>query len=144
MTDSDRFTRTSPSITAEGATAVLDRAVERAKEMGVALCLCVTDTAGEPVATLRMDGAPRIAAGIAANKAYTVAGFNGVPTQAFWDSIEDNPSLVHSITHTPRLVTFGGGIPLLVGGEVVGAIGVSGGSTEQDLAVAEAGAAALP
>jgi uncharacterized protein GlcG (DUF336 family) len=143
MTDTDSFTRVSPSITADGARAVLDRAVGRAIEMGLAFCVCVADPSGEPVATLRMDGAPRLAAQIAANKAYTVAGFNGVPTHAFWDNIKDDPSLVHSITHTPRLVAFGGGVPLRAGGEVVGAIGVSGGTTGQDREVAEAGAAVL-
>jgi uncharacterized protein GlcG (DUF336 family) len=143
MTGTDTLTSANRSITADGARAVIERAVERATELGMAFCLCVTDPSGEPVATLRMDGAPRLAAGIAANKAYTVAGFNGVPTHAFWEGIKNEPSLVHGITHTPRLVAFGGGVPIRAGGELVGAIGVSGGSTDQDREVAEAGAGAL-
>jgi len=53
------------------------------------------------------------------------------------------PALVHGITHTPRLVVFGGGEPVRVSGELVGAVGVSGGSAEQDAEIAAAGAAAL-
>jgi uncharacterized protein GlcG (DUF336 family) len=93
--------------------------------------------------TVRMDGAPRLSASIATNKAWTVASFNGMPTDRWWGAIKDEPELVHGITHTPRLIVFGGGVPLLVDGELVGAIGVSGGSADDDRNVAEAGAAAL-
>ena len=54
--------------------------------------------------------------------------------------IADDPALVHGITHTPRLVIFGGGAPIRIAGALVGAVGVSGGSTEQDRAIAEAAA----
>ena len=57
--------------------------------------------------------------------------------------IEGDPSLVHGLTKTPRLVVFGGGVALVVDDQVVGAIGVSGGSSQEDREVAEAGAAAL-
>ncbi len=90
-----------------------------------------------------MDGAPRLTAQIAADKAWTVASFNGLPTHDWWPMIEHDPALVHGITQTPRLVVFGGGVALRVEGRVVGAIGVSGGSSADDRAVAEAGAAAL-
>ena len=50
---------------------------------------------------------------------------------------------MHGLTKTPRLVVFGGGVALVVDGQVVGAIGVSGGSSQEDREVAEAGAAAL-
>lgn len=142
MTDASHLSSSS-SITAAGALAVLDRAVDRANEIGLACCLCICDPSGEPVLTLRMDGAPRLSAGIAANKAYTVAGFNGVPTDRWWSMIEDDPALANGITHTPRLVVFGGGVPVLVDGAMVGAVGVSGGSAEQDEDIASAGAAAM-
>jgi uncharacterized protein GlcG (DUF336 family) len=90
-----------------------------------------------------MDGAPRLSAEIARNKAYTVASFNGLPTHVWWPVIADDPALVHGITHTPRLVIFGGGVPVLVGSQLVGAVGVSGGSAEQDRAIAETAAAVI-
>ncbi|MEL7156476.1 MAG: heme-binding protein [Actinomycetota bacterium] len=126
-----------------GARKVLDAALAAADTMGVAFCIAVADSAGEPIVTARMDGAPRLSAGIAANKAYTVAGFGGMATAEWWDAIKDDPALVHGLPHTPRLVVFGGGVGVFVAGRLVGAIGVSGGTAEQDAEVAAAGAAAL-
>ncbi len=131
------------SLTLEGAQKVLDAALTKAADLGLRFCITVADPSGEPVLSARMDGAPRLSAGIAANKAYTVAGFGGMPTDAWWGMIKDEPSLVHGITHTPRLIVFGGGVPITAGGELVGTIGVSGGSAEEDAVVASAGAAAL-
>lgn len=122
---------------------VLDAAVAHATSIGLAACVTVADPSGEPILTARMDGAPRLSAQIATNKAWTVASFNGLPTDAWWGLIRDEPALVHGITHTPRLTIFGGGVAIRSNGELVGAIGVSGGSAEQDAEVAAAGAGAL-
>lgn len=131
------------SLNLAGARKVLEGALAKAETMGLRFCIAVTDLAGEPLVTVRMDGAPRLSAGIAANKAYTVTGFSGLPSGQWWEMIKDEPALVHGITHTPRLVIFGGGVGVFVDGQLVGAIGVSGGSADQDTEVAEAGAAAL-
>jgi uncharacterized protein GlcG (DUF336 family) len=141
MTDSD--TVPSDSISLAAARRVLDAALTHAESISRALCITVCDVFGDPVLSARMDGAPRLTAQIAADKAWTVAGFGGVPTHDWWSMIEHDPALVHGITKTPRLVVFGGGVALRAGGRVVGAIGVSGGSSDDDRAVAEAGAAAL-
>jgi uncharacterized protein GlcG (DUF336 family) len=140
---SDAIVADSASLTLAGATRVLEAALAKADSMGKKFCITVTDATGEPLTTARMDGAPRLAAGIATNKAFSVCGFSGMPTAAWWDAIKDDGALVHGITHTPRLVVFGGGVPVVVAGRLVGAIGVSGGSTEEDTAVAEAGARAV-
>lgn len=136
-------TADSKSLTLDGARKVLDAALAKAGEMGIAFCLTVADPSGAPILSARMDGAPRLSADIAANKAFTVASFGGMPTGAWWDMIKDEPSLVHGITHTPRLIVFGGGVPIRSGGALVGTIGVSGGSAADDTVVAEAGAAAI-
>jgi glc operon protein GlcG len=133
----------SSTITLEGARRVLDAALAKAEEMDLLFCIAVADPSGEPVMTVRMDGAPRLSAGIAANKAYTVAGFGGMPTAGWWNAIKDEPSLVHGITHTPRLIVFGGGVGIFAEGALVGTIGVSGGSADEDAEVAAAGAAAI-
>ena len=131
------------TLTLDGARKVLDAALAKAEAMGKRFCLVVTDASGEPIVSARMDGAPRLSAGIAANKAFTVAGFGGLPTGGWWDMIKEEPALVHGITHTPRLVVFGGGVGVFTNGQLVGAIGVSGGSAEEDTEVAEAGAGVI-
>lgn len=139
----DNDTAPGRSLTLAGARKALDAALAKSEAMGQPFCIAVTDTSGEPVATARMDGAPRLSAGIALNKAFTVAGFGGMPSGNWWNLIKDEPSLVHGITHTPRLIVFGGGVGIFVDGELVGAIGVSGGSADEDTEVAQAGADAL-
>lgn len=131
------------TISLAGARKAIDAAVAAAEAMGARMCVAVVDNAGEAIATVRMDGAPRLSAGIALNKAYTVTGFLGVPTANWWGMIGEDPSLVHGITHTPRLTIFGGGVPVHIDGQLVGAVGASGGSAEQDAEIAAAGAAAL-
>jgi glc operon protein GlcG len=131
------------SISLAGAQRVLAAAIAAADAAGLTMCIAIVDCGGEAVLTARMDGAARLSAGIALNKAFTVTGFYGMPTSAWWDVIKDEPALVHGLTHTPRLTIFGGGVALVSDGAIVGAIGVSGGSADQDAEVATAGAAAL-
>ncbi len=136
-------TTTNTNLTLAGAQRAVNAAITAAQHIGVAACIVVCDRGGHPLATARMDGAPVLSMDIALNKAWTVTMFNGVPTAAWWSMIKDEPALVHGITHTPRLVVFGGGEPVQVDGQLVGAVGVSGGSAEQDVEIAAAGAAAL-
>jgi glc operon protein GlcG len=130
-------------INLSAAQRVLDAALAEAGRLQLALCITIADPSGLPVLTARMDGAPRLSAQIADDKAYSVASFGGAPTHMWWDMIKDQPALVHGITKTPRLTIFGGGLPLRSQGQLVGAIGVSGGTAEQDQVVAQAGADAL-
>ncbi|MBS4730307.1 heme-binding protein [Mycobacterium sp. SM1] len=131
------------SLTMAGARRVIDAAVAHAERIGVPVCAAVTDRAGQLLAYLRMDGAPLLSEQLARNKAYTVTAFNGRPTHEWWDAIADDPPVRNGIVHAERLVIFGGGVPIRVSGELVGAIGVSGGSAEQDRDIANAGAAAV-
>lgn len=135
--------RSQPTLTLEAARRIVDAAVAEAQRLGIAVAVAVAGRAGDLVAFARMDGAPLLSSSIAQDKAYTVCAFNGLPTHAWWDLIKDEPALVHGITKTDRLIVFGGGVPVVVDGELVGAVGVSGGSAEQDRAVAEAGAGAV-
>jgi glc operon protein GlcG len=131
------------SLSLAAAERIVVAAQAHARKIGVPMCICVVDPAGDPIISVRMDNAPRLSAGIACNKAWTVASFVGVPTHAFWPMIENDAALVHGLTETPRLVVFGGGVPVNVNDALVGAIGVSGGSADQDREVAEVGAAAI-
>lgn len=131
-----------PTISLAAAERAVRAAVERATELGVAVVVAVADAAGELKAYARMDGAPLLSVRIAQDKAWTAAAF-GLPTDAWWGLVKDEPPLLHGIVKTDRLIIFAGGLPLVVEGRVVGGIGVSGASGEQDRAIAEAGAAVV-
>ena len=117
-------------------------AVQEAERLGIAIVVAVVDRAGHTRCLLRMDGAFLHSAGIAEDKAYTAAGF-GLAT-ADWDKVTaGNANLASGLAARPRLVMFGGGLPIELDGECVGGIGVSGGSEEQDETCARAGLKAL-
>ncbi|MEO8540097.1 MAG: heme-binding protein [bacterium] len=130
------------SISAEAARKVIAGAEAKAVEMGAPMVIAVVDESGVLKAFSRMDGAPLLSVDIAKDKAYTAVAF-GIPTHEWFNFIKDDPPLLHGITHTPRLIVFGGGYPLRVDGELIGAVGVSGGHYSHDMQVAEAGVAAL-
>lgn len=132
-----------PSATLTAAQRVITSAIEQAEEMGVDVCIAVTDGGGHLLAMARMDRAPLMCIQIAQDKAHSVAAFGGLPTSDWWRMLESEPALLHGIVKTDRLIIFGGGVPLVADGRTVGAVGVSGGSAEQDVRVAEAGAAAI-
>ena len=130
------------SIDAETAEKAVDAAAKKAAELKLKMCIVVSDEAGDLKAFLRMDGAPKLSIGIAQDKAFTAASF-GMPTHAWFDFIKDDPPLLHGITHTPRLTVFGGGFPIMLKGEMVGAIGLSGGHYTHDMECARAALAAI-
>ncbi|HWP63083.1 MAG TPA: heme-binding protein, partial [Candidatus Binatia bacterium] len=112
-----------PTISLAAAERAVRAAVERATELGVAVVVAVADAAGELKAYARMDGAPLLSVRIAQDKAWTAAAF-GLPTDAWWGLVKDEPPLLHGIVKTDRLIIFAGGLPLVVEGRVVGGIGV--------------------
>lgn len=136
-------TRSQPSVTRAGARAAMDAALARAEEIGVPMNIAVVDPGGHLVAFERMDGAMLISAGIAQDKAWTVIAGKGLPTAEWYEAISADPALKLGFPHRERLVIFGGGVPILVDGQLAGAVGVSGGSAEQDADVAAAGATAV-
>ena len=137
------YVAASASLTLAGARRVLDAALAHAAELGVAVNVSVCDVAGHEIAFARMDGAALLSADVARDKAYTVAAFLGIPTERWFSMIEQEPAVREGIVHRDRLVIFAGGVPVLADGATVGAVGVSGGTAEQDQAVAAAGAAAI-
>ena len=132
-----------PTITTEAAHRVIAAAEAKAIEIGVPMCIAIADTGGNLKAFSRMDGAALLSTQVAQDKAYTAVGF-GMPTHGWHDFIKDDPPLASGApSGIDRLVVFGGGYPLMVDGQLVGGIGVSGGHYTQDQEVAEAGLAAL-
>ncbi|MBM3374152.1 MAG: heme-binding protein [Betaproteobacteria bacterium] len=113
-----------------------------AQSLGIGINVAVTDRAGVLMAFLRMPGAFLHSIDIAIDKAYTAASF-GFPTSQWGALVAGDELLRIGLNQRPRLVMFGGGLPIVEAGERIGAIGVSGGSAEQDEACAAAGVAAL-
>lgn len=132
-----------PSATLSAAQRAITAAIKQAEELSIDVCIAVTDGAGHLLAMVRMDRAPLLCVQIAQDKAYSVSAFGGLPTSDWWRMLESEPALLHGIVKTDRLMVFGGGVPLVADGRTVGAVGVSGGSSEQDVQIAEAGASAV-
>ena len=118
------------SISAELAQKMVDEAVAKAAELGVAENVAILDDGGNLKAFRRMDGAPILCIEIAQNKAYTA--LFGVPTQDFFDFIQGDPALLAGLPTLARVAAYGGGFPIQVDGEIVGAIGLSGAPTVQN------------
>ncbi|WP_295857634.1 heme-binding protein [uncultured Xylophilus sp.] len=135
-------TTTIATIDTATALAALQGAAKKAGEMQLAMSIAVTDAAGQLKAFLRMDGASLISLQIAQDKAYTSSA-TGLPTHLWHDYIKEDAPLLHGIVHTPRFIVFGGGFPIKEGGQVVGAIGLSGGHYSQDMECARAALAAI-
>lgn len=132
------------SVTAELARAMIDEAERKAAEMGHPFVIAVVDESGILKAFSRMDGAALLSVQIAQDKAYTAAGF-GLSTDGWHDFVKDDPPLaMGAAPGIDRLVVFGGGYPIKIGGAIVGAIGVSGGHYTQDMEVAQAALAVVP
>ena len=127
----------------EAAAAAVAAAARWAEEAGIRVNVAVVDSGGNLAAFLRMPGAFLHSIDIAIDKAYTAAGF-GLPTGAWTEALATHSRAVREgIPLRPRMVCFGGGLPLKHEGCVIGGIGVSGGSEEEDEACARAGLVAI-
>ncbi len=137
-------TRDVPKLTLEGARIALDAAERRAREIGVPMDIAIVDDGGHLMAFIRMDGAKPSSVAIAVNKAHCSA-IRRQPTGAVMEKGEPNVllSLSLAIGSEAKQTPLRGGLPLVVEGHVVGAIGVSNSSEDQDTDVARAGVEAL-
>lgn len=125
------------SIDAATCQRMIEGASARATELGKPMSIAIVNEAGQLKAFLAMDGAAHISLQIAQDKAWTASSF-GIATHVWWDFIKNDPPLLHGIVHTPRLTVFGGGYPVMEDGQMIGAIGVSGGHYSDDMEVARA------
>jgi len=131
--------KTVPALDYQDAKRIVDVIVEKALQLQKAAVIAVADPHGELIAFARMDGAPLASIRVAANKAYTAAR-ERKPTKDIGDKMRD-PVKGFDIAFygDSRFVGWGGGIPIRKNGEVVGAIGVSGLSSAEDIALATVG-----
>lgn len=132
-----------PGITAEAAAAACSAAVAYAAEHGWKINVAVVDRGGNLMAFLRQPGAFIHSIDIAIDKAYTSASF-GFPTKAWMGAIGHDEGMKFGFSNQPRLIVFGGGLPIPgESGDWIGGIGVSGASESEDEECARAGLAAI-
>jgi uncharacterized protein GlcG (DUF336 family) len=130
-------------ITLEEAKGIVSAAEQKAQQMGQPMNIAVMDAGRNLVAFQRMDGAWVASIDIAIDKAFTSAG-RGLTTREIGEMAQPGQPLFGiNTTNGGRIVIFSGGVPLMRDGEVVGAVGVSGGTPDEDHEVAEAGVAAF-
>jgi uncharacterized protein GlcG (DUF336 family) len=130
-------------VNLEDARRVISAAEKKAKEIGQPMNIAVADEGGNIVAHVRMDGAWIGSIDISQKKAYTSRAFDIATKDLATHSQSGGQFFGIHASNNGKIMIFAGGIPLKKDGKVVGAIGVSGGSGEQDHAVAAAGAAAF-
>ncbi len=130
-------------ITLEIANQVIDAAIKKAKEIKQPMCIAVVDEGGNMVQHVRMDGGCLGSVDISLHKAYTARAFNCTTKQLGVNSQPGAQFYGIHVSNIGKIMIFAGGIPLKYKGKIVGAIGVSSGSEEQDVTVAEAGVAAF-
>ena len=130
-------------ITLEDARRVIAAAEREAESQKQPMNIAVVDAGGNLVAHVRMDGAWMGSVQISIDKAWTARAFD-ISTKELSKLAQPGADFfgIH-VSNGGRVMIFDGGVPLKRGGEVVGAIGVSGGAGKQDQAVAEAGAKAF-
>ncbi len=130
------------SITSIAALAAVEASIAHAASRGVAIVATVVDAAGHLLACRRADGAFIASIGISHDKAWTAAIFS-TSTDGLCEALGHRAVLLDGIARRPGVVLFGGGLPILQAGTVIGGIGASGGSEDDDRAAAAAGLQAL-
>jgi uncharacterized protein GlcG (DUF336 family) len=130
------------TLTIEQAERLVAAGSAQAEAVGIAVCVAVLDEAGHLKAFSRMDGAWLGAIDLALSKARTSVLFQA-ETQAVGELCKPGAEAYGLERSNGGLVTFAGGVPLTSEGELIGAVGVSGGRVAQDFQIAQAAAAAL-
>ena len=143
MAKPEFVTRNNPRLTLQGARLIMAAADRRAAAIGVPMDIAVVDDAGHLLAFNRMDGAKLSSIDIAVSKAWTAACARR-PTHEYAEIAgPGKPAFGIHISNHGKFMIVGGGLPIAVGGRVVGGIGCSSGTVQQDRVVALAGVQAL-
>lgn len=126
------LTTTFHSLTSDSAIQLCMAAIEHAKSQNIAISICVVDTAGAPLAAVRMNQSPLISPEVARKKAFTAVSF-GKPSKHWQTALADRNNNLLALQSEPNFTLLGGGIPIFIDDNIVAAIGVSGGSEAQDI-----------
>ena len=126
-------------LSLEDARVLIKGAREKSVEIGVPMCIAITDESGQLIAFERMDGGKITSSIIAQDKAFTAAGAKRTTESYGVASQPGSPAYGINAAIGGRLMIVAGGLPVVVEGEVVGAIGISSGTPTQDTECAQAG-----
>ena len=129
-------------MTMEKAQRIIEAGIAKAKEIRQPMNIAVVDVGANLTAFMRMDGAWLGSIDIAINKAFTARAFDISTLELGQNSQPGGQFFGIHVSNHDRVMIFAGGVPIKMNGQVAGAVGVSGGSGEQDQAVAEAVVAA--
>lgn len=139
----DTMTTSLQTISDAGAQRVMTTGVEMATREVCPAVVAVVDINGTLKALLRMDGSPHIGADLARRKAYTAVALGGADLAKVAERMKDNPALAAALSSVPEMSILPGGVPIMVGGTLVGAVGVSSTNSALDHTIAVAAAGAL-
>jgi uncharacterized protein GlcG (DUF336 family) len=134
--------KTSQNISFASALVAAQAALAKAQSINAKMVIAIVDNSGSVLVILRDDNAFVPSINIAKDKAYTAAVF-GCSTDELCQALSANPILQNGIAARENIILFGGGFPIKYNGAIIGAIGVSGGTEDEDRQCAQAGLAAL-
>ena len=143
MVKPEFVTRNAPRLTLQGARVIMASAVRKAAVIGVPLDIAVVDDAGHLLVFNRMDGAKLSSIDIAISKAWTAACARRATHEYAEIASPGRPAYGIHVSNDGRFMIVGGGLPIFVDGRIVGGIGCSSGTTQQDREAATAGIGAL-
>ncbi len=126
-------------LSIDNARVLIDGAREKAIEINVPMCISIVDESGIPIAFERMDGGKTTSVTISQDKAYTAAAARKATHEYNEVCVPGNLAFGIHTAIGGRLCIVGGGLPVIVNGEVVGGIGLSSGTPKQDMECAKAG-----
>lgn len=129
-------THTQTSLTLDAAQFLAQSAIDKGKELGFKMNAVVGDVAGNTLVSLRVPGAPLPARDVAEKKAYTPVCY-GWPTAKWKNILADRPVITAGLAQHENVTMFGGGLRVMVDGQLVGSIGVAGGKVDDDIQCAE-------
>ncbi|MNO71475.1 hypothetical protein D3C76_623930 [compost metagenome] len=122
-------------LTLDIAKKLLDKAENKAKEINIPVVIAIVDDGGNLIAQHKMDDALLISVSLSLNKAYTSVATK-MSTENLSELILPGKPL-YTLENIKNITAVGGGIPIIINGNIIGAIGVSGGSVEEDILIAK-------
>ena len=122
------------SLSTKSARDIIASVLEEAETLGLSIAAVVTDPHGHVIASVRMDGVSPTVLGFAEDKAYTSSNTKR-STEAFSERMASSESLKMGLSTRPRLLVWGGGLPIFYDGKLVGGLGISGARDHEDIAI---------
>ena len=139
----EMLSRGHTKLTLAAATLMLEAAVRKSREMGLAMDIAICDEGGNLLAFHRMLGAKITSIEVAIGKAFTAAA-TGVPTAKYGEMAgAGKPAFGINVSNAGRFMIVGGGLPIRIDEELLGGIGTSSGTSDQDTVVSQTGIDAL-